>query len=51
MEIPAGCEFIEYEAFDPNVELVLLGENTHLETLEEYAVRTEQHWLTDHADE
>ena len=51
VEIPAGCEFIEYEAFDPNVELVLLGENTHLETLEEYAARTEQHWLTDHADE
>lgn len=51
VEIPAGCEFIEYEAFDPNVELVLLGENTHLETLEEYAARTEQHWLTDHAYE
>lgn len=39
VEIPAGCTFVEYEAFDPEVELVLLGEKTHIETKEEYELR------------
>lgn len=45
VEIPAGCEFIAYDAFDPEVELVLLGDSTHLETFEEYAERNEEPWL------
>lgn len=40
VEIPASCTFVEYSAFDPEVELVLLGEKTHVETEEEYELRT-----------
>ena len=36
VEIPASCTFVAWDAFDPEVELVLLGENTHVETWEEY---------------
>ncbi len=36
VEIPAACEFVAYDAFMPEVEIILLGENTHLETYKEY---------------
>lgn len=39
VEIPASVALVEYMAFDPEVELVLLGDNTHLETEEEYNAR------------
>lgn len=39
VKIPASVALVEYQAFDPGVELVLLGENTHLETEEEYELR------------
>lgn len=39
VEIPASCTFVAWDAFDPEVELVLLGENTHVETMEEYDQR------------
>ena len=40
VEIPASCTFVAWDAFDPEVELVLLGDNTHVETWEEYDART-----------
>ncbi|MBR3763716.1 MAG: leucine-rich repeat protein [Clostridia bacterium] len=39
VEIPASCTFVAHDAFDPEVELVLLGENTHVETAEELEAR------------
>lgn len=44
VEIPASCTFVAWDAFDPEVELVLLGENTHVETMEEYDI-----WVDDDA--
>lgn len=35
VEIPASCTFVAWDAFDPEVELVCLGNNTHIETWEE----------------
>lgn len=39
VEIPASCTFVAWDAFDPEVELVCLGENTHIETWEEGMLR------------
>lgn len=39
VEIPASCTFVAADAFDPEVELVLLGENTHVETEREMEAR------------
>ena len=38
VEIPASCTFVAWDAFDPEVELVCLGENTHIETWEEAGI-------------
>lgn len=49
--IPAGVETVQYGAFSlystPEVELVLLGEGTHVETAAEYAARTGEDWVLD----
>lgn len=39
VEIPASCTFVAADAFDPEVELVLLGDNTHVETERELEAR------------
>ena len=39
VEIPASCTFVAHDAFDPEVELVLLGDNTHVETERELDAR------------
>lgn len=39
VEIPASCTFVACDAFDPEVELVLLGDNTHVETERELEAR------------
>ena len=39
VEIPASCTFVAADAFDPEVELVLLGDNTHVETERELDAR------------
>ena len=39
VEIPASCTFVAWDAFDPEVEVVLTSKATHLETMEEYTAR------------
>ena len=48
VEIPASCTFVAWDAFDPEVEVVLTSTATHLETLEEYTARN---WRDEILDE
>lgn len=46
VEIPAGCAFVHEGAFDPEVELVLLGEDTFVGAWEDFLAQ-ENHTFTD----